>query len=300
MPTIWMNGALTDEAEARVSVRDFGLLHAAGVFTTMRADAGKVFGLDRHLTRIRHSCDAFSIPLGYSDAQLGAAIDELLADNDLSEARLRLTVTRGEQFVDPIHGPTVRPTVFIAATQLEPYAADLYAQGMTVLAYDEFKVNPFDPQAGHKTLNYLSRLSALREAQRRGANEAILFNVHNYLQSGAISNVFLVKEGRLLTPPTNEELRDPVVRSRVPYTRSNVLPGVVRAAVIEAAQAAGMNVDLGPLSVNDLLGADEVFLTNSAMRVMPVCRIERKPVRDERPGPVTTSLMAAIDERSRS
>lgn len=296
MPTVWLNGAFVDEAEALISARDTGLLHAAGVFTTMRAIAGKVFRLDAHLQRLRASCEALFIPLLPKDDVLRQAVDELLARNTLTDARLRLTVTRGMADQDPIHGLRLTPTTLLTAAPLEPYPAEYYAKGLTVILLDDQKLNPYDVQAGHKTLNYLSRLAALRSANQRGAGEALWFNVHNYLQSGSISNVFVVKDGVLITPPTNIELRDPAVAGLTAYPKSDVLPGVTRATVMELAGGGGLGVKLASLTVNELLEADEVFLTNSIMGVMPVCRIERKAIGDDKPGVITRKLMAMLDE----
>src|SRR5204863_6724062 len=103
-----------------------------------------------------------------------------------------------------------------------------YQRGMTVIVLDEQKLNPYDVQAGHKTLNYFSRLSALRAANTRRAGEALWFNVHNYLQSGSISNVFIAKAGKLITPPTPGEMLDAKLAEAMPYPKSAVLPGVTR------------------------------------------------------------------------
>ncbi|HZN65517.1 MAG TPA: aminotransferase class IV, partial [Tepidisphaeraceae bacterium] len=148
----------------------------------------------------------------------------------------------------------------------------------------------------HKTLNYLSRFAALREANRRRAGEALWFDVHNYLQSGSISNVFVVKDGAIVTPPTPEDLRDRAVADAVPYPKSTVLPGVTRSVVLDLAREANVGVRLAAMNVNELLDADELFLTNSAMGVMPVCRIERKAVGDDRPGPVTSELARRLQK----
>ena len=295
MPTVWLNGAFVDEAEASVSLRDTGLLHAAGVFTTMRANGGRVFRLDGHLQRLRASCEALFIPLLPKDETLVSAVNELLKRNELTEARLRLTVTRGMAEQDPIHGLRLTPTVFLTAAALEPYPAEYYAKGLTAILLDDQKLNPYDVQAGHKTLNYMSRLAALRSANQRGAGEALWFNVHNFLQSGSISNVFLVKDGTLLMPPTNVELRDRAVAERIAYPKSDVLPGITRAAVMDLARDAEIGVKLASITVNELLEADEVFLTNSIMQIMPVCRIERKPIGDDKPGNVTRQLMASLE-----
>jgi branched-chain amino acid aminotransferase len=290
MLKVWMNGLLVDQDSAAISIRDTGLLHGAGVFTTMSASAGKVFRLHAHLSRLRNSCEALFIPLKFTDAVLTEAVTSLLTINKLSEARLRLTVTRGSAVQDPLHGLRVEPNVVLTATEMEEYPAEFYERGLTVMLLDEQKLNPYDLQAGHKTLNYLSRLAALREANRRGAGEALWFNVHNYLESGSISNVFLVKDGKLLTPPTPQELREPSLREALPYSRSAVLPGITRAAVLELAKSNGIDVRLMAINVTTLLEADEVFLTNSIMRIMPVCRIERSAVGNEKPGPLTLDL----------
>lgn len=289
-----MNGSFLDDADAGVSLRDAGLLHGAGVFTTMRATAGSIFQLAEHLVRLRGSCDALGTPLPYADEVLTHAAIELLGRNNLSDSRLRLTVTRGAITVDPAEGPRSTPNVFLTAGPFESYPAAYYEKGMTVMLVDEQKLNPYDIQAGHKTLDYFSRLAALREASRRGAGEALWFNIHNYLQSGSISNVFIVENQKLLTPPTAADLRTAAVAREVPYSKSNVLPGIVRAAVIEQAAKLDIEVIRPSIDVNRLLESREVFLTNSIMGVMPVCRIERKAIGDEKPGPVTRAITSAI------
>jgi len=296
MSTVWINGTFKDDAEAGVSLRDSGLLHAAGVFTTMRAYGGKVFRLDHHLRRLRDSCDALFIPLQYKDDALSAVADEVLTRNQLSDARLRLTVTRGAVSQDPLHGMRLDPTAFLTAAPLEGYPREYYERGMTVILLDEQKANPYDLQAGHKTLNYFSRLAALRAATQRQAGEALWFNVHNFLQSGSIANIFLVEQGTLVTPPTQADIHDPSIAQSMPYPRSNVLPGITRGAVIDLAQSAGIEIRREAVDVNRLLSADELFLTNSIMGIMPVCRIERKPVGDERPGEITGRISAAYAE----
>jgi branched-chain amino acid aminotransferase len=291
MPEDWISGRF---GEGVISIRDTGLLHAAGVFTTMRADGGKVFRLDRHLARLLDSCRDLFIPIQYDAAQLAAATSEVLARNGLADARLRITVTRGAAAADQNRGMFLQPTVFITATTLEPYPAEYYERGLTVMLVDDQKLNPYDIQAGHKTLNYFSRLAALREANRRGAGEALWFNVHNYLQSGSISNVFIVKDDQLITPPTPAEVLEPAVRDQSPYPKSAVLPGVMRGAVLDVAKEAGIEVRLAAIDVNALLGADEAFVTNSILRVMPVCRVERSALGNDRPGAVTRRISELI------
>lgn len=288
---VWINGKFEDEESAGVSVRDTGLLHAAGVFTTMRSYGGQVFRLRQHLDRLRRSCQALAIPLQYDDRQLEGVIADLHEQNGLIGARLRLTVTRGRAGQERTADAGLTPTVLLSAADLTPYPEEFYRRGMTAAVEDQQKLNPYDIQAGHKTLNYFSRLAALRTANQRGAGEALWFDVHNHLQSGSISNVFVVKSGKVTTPPTQDELATPDVAKRTPYPRSAVLPGITRAAVVELAKNDHLAVEPGPIDINALLAADEVFITNSIMGVMPVCRIERKAIANDKPGPVTVKLM---------
>ena len=275
MSTVWINGQFKPDSDAGVSLRDSGLLHGAGVFTTMRAYGGKVFRLARHLRRLRDSCEALFIPLQHKDDVLADAVGELLSRNELSDARLRLTVTRGATTQDPLHGMRLDPTAFLTAAPLEAYPREFYDRGMTVILLDEQKANPYDLQAGHKTLNYFSRLAALRAATQRQAGEALWFNVHNYLQS---------REHHECVPGGERNAGDaadavgmcasrPWHKPR-PTRSSNVLPGVTRAAVMEIAKSMDMEVLTPAVDVNRLLAADEIFLTNSIMGIMPVCRVE--------------------------
>jgi branched-chain amino acid aminotransferase len=287
MPDVWFNGEFLDRNAARVDVRDGGFLHGSGVFTTMRASGGRVLMLDAHLARLRRSCEALYVPLPFKDKELAVAAGGLLARNELGEARLRLTVTRGISERDPIHGEIHRPTVLLTAGEMTPYPGDYRDKGMTVVLNSEHKLNPYDFQAGHKTLDYFGRFAALREAARRGAGESLWFDVHNFLQCGSVCNVFIVEAGTIVTPPTNDDLRDEAVKRSTPYPKSCVLPGTVRAWVMEQERVQRL-----PIDVNRLLAADEVFVTNSAMGVLPVTRLEQKQIADGKPGEVTRRLMA--------
>jgi branched-chain amino acid aminotransferase len=295
MASTWINGRFIDEDDASIPLSDAGLLYAAGVFTTMRSFGGRVYRLSHHLARLRASCEALFIPLQYKDDDLAVAVDELLDRNDLGDARLRLTVTRGTSSQDPIHGQHLQPNVFLTATALTPYPPEFYQRGITATVVDDQKLNPYDLQAGHKTVNYFSRLAALRAANKLGAAEALWFNVHNYLQSGSITNVFIIKNSQLRTPPTPAELRDKAVAESIPYPKSNVLPGTTRHAVLTLAAQNRIDTRLTALTITDLLEADEVFITNSNMLLMPVTKVENKPIGTGEPGPLTRQLLTLLE-----
>lgn len=294
MPFCWINDAFVEESHAHVGIDDAGLLHGAGVFTTMRARGGSVERIDAHLRRLRTSTEALFVPLKFDDATLTAAAQGLLERNELSDARMRLTITRGSTTRDPLHGEVFNSNVFMTAAPLIDYPAEFYEKGLTVVLESDSKLNPYELGAGHKTLDYFGRFAALRNATGRGAGEALWFSVHNFLQSGSISNIFIVEEHEgepmLVTPPTNADLQEEAVRKSCPYARSNALPGITRAAILEAASAQGMGFQRLPIDINRLLSAQEVFLTNSIMGVMPVVRIEQSAVGDGKPGGVMRAL----------
>ncbi len=288
MADVWLNGTFVSEDEARIDPRDGGFLHGAGVFTTMRAVGGRVLMLDDHLARLRNSCGALHVPLTVSDKDLAIACGGLLARNGLHNARMRLTVTRGRTERDPLHGEIHRPTMLLTAGDMTIYPPEYQEKGMTAVLNSEHKLNPYDIQSGHKTLDYFSRFAALREAARRGAGESLWFDVHNFLQCGSVCNVYIVEAGMIVTPPTNDDLRDEAVKRSTPYPRSCVLPGTVRGWVLRERKVQRL-----PINVKRLLAADEVFVTNSAMGVLPVTKLEQEQIADGTPGTITESLMRA-------
>ena len=197
---------------------------------------------------------------------------DLLERNELPVARVRVTVSAGSMQGDP--EAEARPlTVCVTAAPLAPPPEVVYENGVQVVI-TKHRVSPSDPMAGHKTIAYLPRLLGLREAQRAGCMEALWFTTSKYLAEGSISNVFVVHHGVLKTPPLD----------------TPVLPGVARGAVLELAHQAGIEAEECPLSIDDLLDAEEVFLTNVIMQVMPVVRVEKHDIGDHRVGPQTRQL----------
>ncbi len=182
----------------------------------------------------------------------------------------------------------VRQTVAIVPSEPTSYDPAYFRDGVTVVIHGP-AASPFDDHAGHKTLNYWSRLRSLRRAAAAGASEAIWLNVTNHLASGAVSNLLLVKDGILLTPfARGEEVPEAL--------RAPVLPGITRAAVIELAHQLGLGVQRKMLTVQDLLEADEALLTNSGWGVLPVVRVEKSDIADGKVGPITTRLREALSE----
>lgn len=290
MSKLWINGQFTDERGSFISARDSGFLHGMGVFTTLRVFGGRVVRLNDHLKRLTDSAMELGIPLDWTADNLTQAAYELLDLNHLSEARMRITLTRGA----PDDKGKIIPSAVISAIPFEAYPASFYHQGMTVIVLDQWKLNPHDPLAGHKTLNMMPRFMALRKAADHGAGEAIWFNTLHQLQSGSVSNVFVVKDGQLLTPATRVD----EVGQENPAP-SAVLPGVTRKTVLELCVKNNLIAHPAVITIEDLLSADEVLLTNSIMGVMPVCRIERHVVGEGKPGSVYQKLSELYDEELR-
>lgn len=283
---IYLNGQIVPADQAQVSVEDAGLQHAVGLFETMSAHHGRVFRLDAHLDRLQTSAREMGLAAEMQTDPLKEAVAQTLAANELEHARLRLTVTAGtiSMLKQPDGTPAaqVRQTVAIVPSQPTAFDPAYFDQGITVSVYGQ-GANPFDVTAGHKTLSYWGRLRSLRQAAAAGCSETLWLNVTNHLASGAVSNVFLVKDGTLLTPIARGE-------EKPESLPAPVLPGTTRAVVIETAEALGIVVQRRMLSVEDLLNADEVFLTNANWRVLPVTAVEKKPIADGKPGAMTGQL----------
>ena len=276
---VYLNGRFVPRDDATVSVYDGGWLHGAGLFETMRAHRGTVFRLAAHLDRLMESAGKVLFPVERPDLPLTRDFQQLLRENKLTDARVRLTVTAGSMLED-LEDERPPITVCATASARSAYPLELYDSGIAVLV-SVFRQSSTDPVAGHKTTSYLPRLLALREAHKARCGEALWLTPENLVAEGSISNVFVVKDSAVKTPPLD----------------TPVLPGITRAVILEIGREKGMDVQEAPLIINDLLDADEVFVTNSGLEVMPVIRVEQRDVGTGKPGPVTRDLMNLYRER---
>jgi branched-chain amino acid aminotransferase len=271
---IFLNNSLFDADSAFVSARDSGFLYGAGLFETMRSSNAIVFALDDHLDRLLNSAKVLGIPHKYERDYIAEAVNKTLKANELSEARIRLTLTGGPT---GLAADKQKGTLVITATPFEAYPAHYYEKGALVVLCP-FRQNPADPTCGHKTCNYLSRLLALDGARQRGAVESLWFTTDNRLAEGCVSNVFIVKDSKVFTPPLS----------------TPVLPGIARKHVLHAAAENSNEVIEQDLFIKDLLGADEVFLTNTLMQILPIAAVEAHVVGDGKVGAVTKKLTEAF------
>ncbi len=272
---VFLNDKLVDIDKAGISVSDSGLLYGAGLFETMRSYNGVVFSLKDHLDRLFFSACAFSIKPPHRKF-ITEAIYKVLKANKLTDARLRLTLTGGPMAESEEQR---RPTLLITAAKLVPYPNEYYKNGVMVVLCP-FRQNPFEPTCGHKTTSYFSRIMALKWAHNRRAAEALWFTFDNRLAEGCISNVFLVKDSVLYTPPIE----------------TPVLAGVARKTVCQIAVKNSIKLVEKNLFIDDCLAADEAFLTNVIMQIMPINSIEKHTVGKGKPGPVTKKLQKDYKE----
>jgi branched-chain amino acid aminotransferase len=283
---VWLNGKFIDRDQANVSVFDAGFQHGIGLFETMLARNGTVFRLDAHLDRLANSARDLLLTQRLRIDPLGDAVELTLKKNNLREARIRLTLTGGNlNLLEQTGKSQVDPTILIVAQPPTQYPDAFFEQGVMALIADG-RENPLHPMAGHKTLNYWPRIRALQLAASKRAGEALWFTVSNHLASGSVSNVFLVKDGRLLTPIARGEEEHGAVPAPV-------LPGITRSAIIELAENLDLETTRQMLDINDLLKADEIFLTNSSWGVLPVTGVEREQIGKGEVGEITKQLRRA-------
>jgi branched-chain amino acid aminotransferase len=272
-----LNGVLMPAGEARISVFDSGFMQGIGLFETMRAYQGRVFRLQRHLDRLTSSAQALGWTVIPEADDLAENVRQVLSAAGAADARVRLTVTTGSLHAEASGTPQL--TVVATAAPEERYPDECYTRGVTVIVSD-CRQSPTDPTVGHKTTSYFARLASLRAAHAQSAFEALWLTPEGFLAEGAISSVFVVRDEQLLTPPLD----------------TPILPGITRATVIELAVELDIPVREMRLTVDDLLGSEEMFLTNSMIELIPVVRIERQPIGNEKPGEVTRRLAIAFGE----
>jgi len=270
---VYLNGALVPASRAVVSVWDAGFLHGASAFTTMLAHNGVVFRLDRHLDRLMETVSLLGIRAGATAEALTEATGRLLAANGLREARVRITLTPGS--IRDEEGTTL-----ITAEALPEYPRHWYEKGIPVVV-SSFRQSGWEPTLGFKTGCYLPRVLGRAEAAEKGAEEALWFTEDHRLAEACFCNVFLVLEGVVRTPPLD----------------TPVLPGVVRQAVLELCGRLDIDRESAqPLTVKEMLAAEEMFLTASCAGIRPVVNVERHVVGAGGVGPVTGKIMAAYSE----
>lgn len=278
-PRVYLNGAFVAASEARVSVFDRGFLYGDGVFETVRAYGGTVFEARAHYARLARGLEVLGIPVPFSLAGFRRILAGCLAENGLTDAVLRLSVTRGEGPPAPAPTGNEAPTVAALPRPFTPPEAGAWARGLSAVTSPVRATPPEVLDPAVKGLSFLSHVLALRDARARGADEALLLNARGEVAEGSVSNLFGVWDGVLVTPPVS----------------AGALPGVTRQVVLELAREAGIPAREEPIPETRLTDAEELMVTNSVWEVMPLARLDGAAAGG--PGPVTRRLADLFRER---
>jgi len=277
---IYLNGKYVPEEQAVVSVFDHGLLYGDGVFEGIRAYNGRVFKLHEHLVRLYESARTIDLEIPLSMEEMHEVVLETLRRNNLRDAYIRLVVTRGkgDLGLDPNKCP--RPTLFCIAATIRLYPEELYEKGLIVITVSTRRNIPDALTPRVKSLNYLNNIYAKMEANLAGVPEAIMLNSNGYVAEATGDNIFIVKNGVLVTPPT--------------YI--GILEGVTRNAVMDLARQKGIPVEEKVFTLHDVYNADECFLTGTAAEVIPTVMVDGRVIADGKPGRMTRELISAFRE----
>jgi branched-chain amino acid aminotransferase len=273
---IFLNGHLVPYTKGKLSPFDHGFLYGYGLFETMRAYNGNIFRLDRHLGRLRHSAESLGLASKLAASDMAAACLETLRANALKDARLRLTISAGEGDIAPDPSTCSSPTILVTAKTFVPLPPERYEQGSKAVLSSLHRDSQ-SPLSRLKSTCYLNNILARMEARTAGGDESIMLNERGYLAEGSISNIFLVSKEILITPSLG----------------SGILPGITREAVLEIARALNIKAEERQVELKELIEAEEAFVTNSVLELMPLTWFAGKAIGSGKAGQLTKKLMAA-------
>ena len=281
---IYIDGKYYPKSEAKISVYDHGLLYGDGVFEGIRAYNGSVFKLKEHIDRLYRSAHPIFLKIPLTKEELSEAVLETLRKNKLKDAYIRLVVTRGvgDLGLDPRKCPKAT-IIIITEPLLQLHSAEKVDNGInTIITW--VKRNSVDAATHEmKSLNYMNSILGKIEANNIGADEAICLNKIGYVCEGVGENIFIVREGKLLTPPLS----------------SGALDGITRMLIIRLAKKLGIEVIETNITPNELFTADEVFFTGTAAEVAPIREVNRRVIGSGKPGLVTKRIMAEFKKATK-
>jgi len=281
---VYVDGKLYDKEDAAVSVYDHGLLYGDGVFEGIRSYAGKVFRLEEHLDRLWDSAKAIWLEIPISKKEMAKAIEDTLAVNAIEDGYIRVVVTRGCGTLGLDPNKCSNPQVIIITDRISLYPDELYEKGLEIITVSTVRNHPAALNPRVKSLNYLNNILAKIEGLQAGCIEALMLNHKGEVAECTGDNIFLVRGGKLLTPPIE----------------AGVLEGITRDEVIRLARDAAIEVREVPLTKHDVYIADECFLTGTAAEVIPVVKVDSRTIGDGTPGPITRDLIKRFHKLTRS
>ena len=272
---IYIDGKYVDEADAKISVFDHGLLYGDGIFEGIRAYNGRVFKLEEHIDRLFCSAKAILLKVPMSHSDLMAAVVSTCRANQIHDGYIRLVVTRGIGTLGLNPNRCKNPSVIVIADKIQLYPPELYQKGMEIITVPTVRNLHSALNPAIKSLNYLNNILAKIEANNAGCEEAIMLNAEGFVAECTGDNVFIIKGNQLLTPPLS----------------AGALYGITRGVVMEIAQDAGLRVSEPNLTRYDLFNADECFLTGTGAEVVPVVKLDGRVIGSGKPGPITERLV---------
>ena len=281
---IYFNGKLVPKEEAAVSVFDHGLLYGDGVFEGIRFYGGHVFRLEEHIERLYKSARAIALDVQMNPDEMARAVLQTIAANGLTDGYVRLVVTRGEGSLGLSPRSCPKPTIFIIASTITLYPEEMYKNGLKLVTCATRRIAHGALSPMVKSLNYLNNIMAKIEAEQAGAGEGLMLNEQGYVAECTGDNVFVVRDGRITTPPI----------------AAGALAGVTRAVVFEVARDLGVEIREENITRYDIYTADECFLTGTAAEIIPAVELDSRPVHDGKPGPVTRRLTELFRELTRT
>lgn len=273
---VYIDGQFYDEARAKISVFDHGLLYGDGVFEGIRAYNGRVFQLREHVDRLFASARAILLTIPMSPAEVTQAVLETCRRNRVRDGYIRLVVTRGVGTLGLNPNRCRKGSVIIIAGKIQLYPEAYYRQGLTIVTVPTIRNLHSALNPAIKSLNYLNNILAKIEANNAGCEEAVMLNAEGFVAECTGDNLFLVRDGELLTPPL----------------AAGALYGITRRVVMELAREAGYRVLEPNLTRYDLFNADECFLTGTGAEIVPVVKIDGRVIGNGRPGPITRKLVS--------
>ena len=283
-PKVYIAGKLYEKSDAKISVFDHGLLYGDGVFEGIRSYSGHVFRLKEHIQRLYDSAKAIHLVIPMTQGDMIQAVVDTLKANNLSDAYIRLVITRGSGSLGLDPRKTTDPQVIIITDSISLYPAELYEHGMKIVTAGTMKNHPSALNPRVKSLNYLNSILAKIEATNAGCLEALMLNHKGEIAEGTGDNIFVVKRGELHTPSVD----------------AGILEGITRQAVIDLAKSAGIPVFERSMDRHDVYTADECFLTGTAAEVIPVIECDARPIGTGKPGPMTKDLAKKFHEMVRT
>ncbi|MDR7423105.1 MAG: branched-chain-amino-acid transaminase [Armatimonadota bacterium] len=275
---VYVNGRITTREEAAVPVYDHGYLYGDGIFEGIRVYGGRIFKLEEHLDRLYESARHILLEIPLARDEMRRAILETVRASGLRDAYIRPVVSRGPGDLGLDPRKCARPTVVIIVDAIQLYPAEAYARGLRLITAAVRRPAPDALDGRIKSLNYLNNILARIEANRAGADEALLLTRDGYVCECSADNLFVVTRGEVWTPPPHLGL----------------LRGVTRDTVLALAREAGLPAAERVFTLHDVYTADECFLTGTGAEVGPVVEVDGRRIGDGRPGPVTARLVAAF------